>query len=404
LKILNFWPELLDPDFAKMMESLRARVVPEISPPFGALAILQARIARSCRSDLNRAFVWWLLRNPEGRAEFASIATMAAEREGADPDFSVAATLGFAAESGLLSALEMAAFKDGLTKLTGSAPVANGIPLTFHADAAGVLGVALGTAVIADLQTTKLVAGWAAGFLKTSYGPDRAEDWERCLLSVADRRIGHPLGLAVPTSDETADVRIALLSVGLLDDYAPRDVALTLALTRGNGTRDFGCERLALHLKALQWINSLGSSAAAKLRPSSLCSGENPDVQVSPEPFRSGSIPVPPNEAAEFGIATAPEVSGNLVTQPDAELIRRNKKYEMIDTALREIGAAEPKNHEEVFRDLDDRNVVLPNGKLFKGAGGWMKGFKQNRNAASAWLSKAWTRLSLSPFVRGPKK
>jgi hypothetical protein len=84
--------------------------------------------------------------------------------------------------------------------------------------------------------------------------------------------------------------------------------------------------------------------------------------------------------------------------------LRRNAKYEEIDTALREIAAARPKNHEEVFRFLSERKVVLAHRKPFKTAGGWLKGFKENPHAASAWLSQAWGRLGLPAFARGPKK
>jgi hypothetical protein len=83
---------------------------------------------------------------------------------------------------------------------------------------------------------------------------------------------------------------------------------------------------------------------------------------------------------------------------------KRNAKYEAIDSALHEISEARPKNHEEVFRFLDERNVPLPRRKLFKAAGGWLRGFQQNPPGASAWLSQAWGRLGLPPFARGPKK
>ena len=84
--------------------------------------------------------------------------------------------------------------------------------------------------------------------------------------------------------------------------------------------------------------------------------------------------------------------------------VRRNAKYERIDNALREFAAARPKNHEEVFRLLDDRKVAISNRRPFKTAGGWLKGFQQNRHTASAWLSQAWGRLGLPAFARGPKK
>jgi hypothetical protein len=84
--------------------------------------------------------------------------------------------------------------------------------------------------------------------------------------------------------------------------------------------------------------------------------------------------------------------------------VRRNARYEAIDRALREIAKARPKNHDEVFRILDDRKVSVPSRKPFKGVGGWLKGFQQNRPSASAWLSQAWGRLDLPAFARGPKK
>jgi hypothetical protein len=84
--------------------------------------------------------------------------------------------------------------------------------------------------------------------------------------------------------------------------------------------------------------------------------------------------------------------------------VRRNPIYEAIDREVRAIAAARPKNHEEVFRFLDDRRVPIPRRRPFNAAGGWLKGFHQDRRAASTWLSQAWARLDLRPFPRGPKK
>jgi hypothetical protein len=95
-----------------------------------------------------------------------------------------------------------------------------------------------------------------------------------------------------------------------------------------------------------------------------------------------------------------PKPSGGPRNKP----ARRNKKYEEIDNALREFADARPKNHEEVFRLLDERKVAMPNRQPFKSAGGWSKGFQKNRHSASAWLSHAWGRLSLPSFPRGPQK
>lgn len=76
-------------------------------------------------------------------------------------------------------------------------------------------------------------------------------------------------------------------------------------------------------------------------------------------------------------------------------------KYESIDQALLDISEASPKNHEEVFRFLANRDVTISDGKLFKA--GWLKGFEQNEHDARAWLSRHWGRFGLPPFPRGPK-
>ena len=83
--------------------------------------------------------------------------------------------------------------------------------------------------------------------------------------------------------------------------------------------------------------------------------------------------------------------------------VRRNARYEAIDQVLRDIAKSQPKGHEEVFQALDGRCRV-PNADPFRGAGGWHAGFRKNRVAAQAWLSKAWSRLNLPAFSRGPKK
>jgi hypothetical protein len=83
--------------------------------------------------------------------------------------------------------------------------------------------------------------------------------------------------------------------------------------------------------------------------------------------------------------------------------VRRNSRYEAIDTALRGIAEARPGKHEEVFRALEGR-CRIPNAEPFKSAGGWLAGFRKDNDAAHTWLSKRWTRLALPPFLRGPKK
>ena len=112
----------------------------------------------------------------------------------------------------------------------------------------------------------------------------------------------------------------------------------------------------------------------------------------------------PPVPAKKNTGTTAQEAQGPQESHKGKKPVRRNARYEGIDEALREIAAARPKNHEELVRFLENRKVAIPNRKVFKSAGGWLKGFQQNPHDASAWLSQAWRRLGLPAFARGPKK
>jgi hypothetical protein len=623
-----------------------------------ARAALRTRIAASCRRDLSKVFAAWLLQEAEQRAEFASIAGQAAKREGADQDFQTIAILGFAAEAGLLSGPQVETLKRGLGRLAGRKPVVNGTPMAFCADAVGILGVALGTGMVADAEVTGQVVRWAAKFLRTSYERDQAEEWRRCLFAIADRQLGSPLHLSMPKSAETADVRSTLRARGLIDaghgNHAKEDAVQTLELAIQDLPRDCDCDRVALRLAALELVLRTGQLPAGENIPGARMDGSvnhtdgpmfvleaptpsmdrvlqtdpvwtirgtqktpipvtrlsgevvwmNPSPTDEPdeailtpeeelriaeatlsgrtelrseietafagpawplasaivEPFRryaikvldvnatvcrraastqgrdfsevlgamarnllseafgiewerspgdkviridwqygtegwkgkeipviAGNDPDPPclyrqligdaikyryrfhdvppepipgeppginlsnvewwqyiglKERHNLAMAIKPyledrkahwqsvhalsrptEADSGMATgsrpgdvfRPQSPEVpkesrkakkpaRRNIKYEGIDRALSAISEARPKNHEEVFRFLDDRKAAIPNRKPFKAAGGWLEGFQQNRHAASAWLSQAWGRLDLPAFARGPKK
>jgi hypothetical protein len=81
---------------------------------------------------------------------------------------------------------------------------------------------------------------------------------------------------------------------------------------------------------------------------------------------------------------------------------RRNPRYAKIDTVLRAISESHPKGHKDVFELLEGR-VSVPDADPFRSARGWINGFNSDSAAARAWLSKAWKRLDLTPFPRGPK-
>jgi hypothetical protein len=485
---------------------------------FDVRAALRARMVESCERNLSKAFVWWLLLEPQGRAEFVSIVAAAGKRKGAAQDFQTIAILGFAADANLLSAPETAVLKEGLIRLAGRSPVINGMPMGFSSDPVGVLGIAVGTAAIADREITKRIADWAARFLKSSYERERAQDWERCLFAAADRKMGPPVGLPIPASVAAADVRLALLSVDALDhsELEPQQDAmmLKLSLAEQELPEDFGCERTALRLKALEWGSNLGSrtSTAGELSSNAVSKTETlrngPDVHLFWVPYWTGGILLFRNEGIEAaknvrlrssteagwrpilrpklvasispgatarvmdetaqtpvgrlsiadfvhslpskklmmtvvfedrlgekrerdfrvvaagkdamtesaGVAFYAEAFRKIGTSDQAAKpqnqpskthngktpVKANAKYQEIYRKLKEISAARPKNHEEVFGMLDKRQVSTPNSKVFKS--GWLRGFEQNPHGASAWLSQNWSRLELPPFSRGPKK
>jgi hypothetical protein len=138
--------------------------------------------------------------------------------------------------------------------------------MAFCADAVGILGVALGTAVIANAEVTGQVVGWAMRFLKSAYERDRAEDWQRSLFAVADRQLGKPLDLVMPSSVATVDVRIALLAKGLVEAgngiQAREDTIRTLDMAVQEPLNDFSCERTALRLAALESVTRTAITVA----------------------------------------------------------------------------------------------------------------------------------------------
>ena len=233
-------------------------MVPVVSSQVEIRAALRRRITKACRRDLSKAFIAWLLQEPEERTTLARITAEAAQREGADMDFQTVSVLGFAADAGLLSESQAAALKNGLARLADRSPVVNGVPMPFCADAVGILGVSLGTKATGDRGINHTISLWAKGFLKASYDVERTQDWQRSLFAFADLQLGSPLGLAMPKSAEAADVRTAMRWRGLIDRgnerHAQEDAVQTLTLAAQDLPASVDCEYGALRVAALDWI------------------------------------------------------------------------------------------------------------------------------------------------------
>lgn len=249
-----------------------------------------------------------------------------------------------------------------------------------------------------DTDCTRQIGRWFSEFLPNSYmiyGPD---DWQRCFLAAADQQLGRPADLSMPESAATADVRVGLLSRGLIhvgDQKRVReDAAKTLDLAVQESNKDLSCERAALRLAAVEWLARAGVVADE---------GKNPflgqsEIAASPS---AGDSERQAAESAQVLRAQEPQESrkGPIGRKP----VRRNQKYRLIDGALQGIAESRPRTQEEVFQALEGRHVVIPPAEPFMAGRGWIAGFRRDPAAARAWLSKRWAELSLSPLPRGPK-
>ena len=223
-----------------------------------ARAALRRRVSDAGRTELSRAFATWLLRETEADAEFASLVSDAATRQGAQQDFQTVAILGFGADAGILGAEQIEALKKGLRRQAGREVVIDGLPVAFCSDAVGILGVVLGTIAVADTDLTDRVVKWASRFLKNSYDAERTEDWHRCLFAAGNRQLGSPLNLSVPKSPATADVRTALVARGVIetgdDRTAEEEGQQVLRLAMRELQNELPCDRAALRLAAVESV------------------------------------------------------------------------------------------------------------------------------------------------------
>ena len=203
---------------------------------------------------MSKVFAAWLLGELGTDTEFTAIVKEAAAREGAEQAFQTVAILGFAADVGVLEEPELRALRDGLLKQAGREPLVNGVPMTFYSDAVGVLGIAVGARALADAGVLDEVVRWTTKFLRSSYEGPRTEDWQRCLFAVADRQLEGRAYLAIPTSAGTADVRVALRAKRLIEGAVDDDSIQVLALAVQGPANEFGCERVALLLAAVNVV------------------------------------------------------------------------------------------------------------------------------------------------------
>jgi REase_DpnII-MboI len=223
-----------------------------------ARSALQRALTRRPQADPAILFAYWMLKRAGDEPEAKQIVTAAAQRTGAQLDFQTVATLGFARESGLFGPDASGMLKQGLERLAGRQPFVDEIPMAFCSDAIGILGVALGTRSLADTSVSAKIVSWLSSFLKTIYGLDGTENWQRCLFQAADRVLGSGMGISGALLGQAQDVYVALRSKAIFPavtgEAAEQEEEKALRLILLQGTSEISYERAAIRLAALEHV------------------------------------------------------------------------------------------------------------------------------------------------------
>jgi hypothetical protein len=222
---------------ANLERLLQARPQPEIAVVFGS----------------------WIAGVTTDCSEAATIAAAAIQRSGAQQDFQTVAILAYSLHDKLLDEGCRGPLKQGLDRLAGRQPFVDEVPMPFCSDAIGLLGVALGAREIGDTSLSSRIVTWLGGFLKKISEMDGTEDWQRCIFSAVDQLLGRKIGLPPSSSDEAADVSVALRTKGMLPALNGRaaaedEEANALKLIARDSSSAFSYTRAAMRLAALDWI------------------------------------------------------------------------------------------------------------------------------------------------------
>jgi len=213
-------------------------------------------LAHRPQTDAAILFAHWMLRRAGDEAEAKQIAAAAAQHAGAQLDFQTVAALGFARESGLLGADISGTLKQGLERLAGRQPFVDGNPMPFCSDAVGILGVALGTRALADKALSAKIVAWLISYLRTIYGLDGTEDWQRHLFRAADTVAGAGINLPPVSNGQAADVLVALAAKGILPrsagKQAEHEEEQALRTILSEAAIETPYERAAIRLTALE--------------------------------------------------------------------------------------------------------------------------------------------------------
>lgn len=188
-------------------------------------------------------------------------------------------------------------------------------------------------------------------------------------------------------------------AIEVYDRWISRYLAAMLTLAQDRCPESYPQAQLITELH-YQLLPRLQFWKAAARRHSREIQAQAAAVDQGQKTDPAGLVTPPVSEGSQI-LPAAPFATS--VHQKAQKPKKRDPKYAALDALLRQIAAAHPQSHEEVFRSLEGR-IDIPNAQPFVGARGWLAGFKRNKADARAWLSRAWSRLNLPPFPRGPKR
>lgn len=238
-------------------------MVPVTSPEEILLSDARKQLSRELQSlcgkgNLDEVFAAWLLPATDIEFQLREVAQAASEHTGGQRTYRDVAILGFTAAAGILEDSQRKALQFGLEWVSGRAPIIDGQPMDFCTDPVGLLGISLGVRFTSDVAVKAKVNEWLDSVIKQSF-QSRLDDWQKCLLCAVKQQENSNV-MFLPTGSQSADVRVALRSKGMLPDALDsnyQDYIDTLSLVKRNCGADMSPIRAALRLAALDSIQQI---------------------------------------------------------------------------------------------------------------------------------------------------
>lgn len=177
-------------------------------------ALDQVLVAVTSSELADRAFVAWVL--GRDNCPFDVDAVIAAVSERKAGSYRDVAALGYSAGVASHGCSFRQQLSDALLWLSKRPTTIAGEPAGFVTDAVALLGIAIGASCCGKPEVAGAVSTWMDGVLAARVSLPDFEPWEKCLVAAAARRLQKAHLAPTPTSQDTADCRIALRTRGVL--------------------------------------------------------------------------------------------------------------------------------------------------------------------------------------------